>query len=199
MHNHIYVFTKNSTKEKINSIRQTADNSGKGRMMDINLQELTGIRLDLFVIALAALVVVLIIILIENSVKMSKLKKNYRIFMEGNDAKSLEDTLIKRLDQIDDLMESDKENKEAIQVVLDHLDATYQKVGLVKYDAFNEMGGKLSFSLALLNRKNDGFIINAMHSREGCYTYIKEIINGNSVILLSEEEKEALAEAVNYK
>lgn len=167
--------------------------------MDINLQELTGIRLDLFVIALAALVVVLIIILIVNSVKMSKLKKNYRIFMEGNDAKSLEDTLIKRLDQIDDLMESDKENKEAIQVVLDHLDATYQKVGLVKYDAFNEMGGKLSFSLALLNRKNDGFIINAMHSREGCYTYIKEIINGNSVILLSEEEKEALAEAVNYK
>lgn len=167
--------------------------------MDINLQELTGIRLDLFVVALAALVVVLIIILIVNSVKMSKLKKNYRIFMEGNDAKSLEDTLITRLDQIDDLMESDKENKEAIQVVLDHLDATYQKVGLVKYDAFNEMGGKLSFSLALLNRKNDGFIINAMHSREGCYTYIKEIINGNSVILLSEEEKEALAEAVNYK
>ena len=167
--------------------------------MDINLQELTGIRLDLFVIALAALVVVLIIILIVNSVKMSTLKKNYRIFMEGNDAKSLEDTLIKRLDQIDDLMESDKENKEAIQVVLDHLDATYQKVGLVKYDAFNEMGGKLSFSLALLNRKNDGFIINAMHSREGCYTYIKEIISGNSVILLSEEEKEALEEAVNYK
>ncbi len=167
--------------------------------MDINLQELTGIRLDLFVIALAALVVVLIIILIVNSVKMSKLKKNYKIFMEGKDAKSLEDTLIRRLDQIDDLMESDKENKEAIQVVLDHLDATYQKVGLVKYDAFNEMGGKLSFSLALLNRKNDGFIINAMHSREGCYTYIKEIISGNSVILLSEEEKEALEEAVNYK
>lgn len=199
MHNHIYVFTKNSKKEKINSIRQTADNSGKGKKMDINLQELTGIRLDLFVIALAALVVVLIIILIVNSVKMSKLKKNYKIFMEGKDAKSLEDTLIRRLDQIDDLMESDKENKEAIQVVLDHLDATYQKVGLVKYDAFNEMGGKLSFSLALLNRKNDGFIINAMHSREGCYTYIKEIISGNSVILLSEEEKEALEEAVNYK
>lgn len=77
-------------------------------------------------------------------------------------------------------------------MVLDHLDNTYQKVGLVKYDAFNEMGGKLSFSLALLNRKNDGFIINAMHSREGCYTYIKEIINGNSVIMLADEEREAL-------
>ena len=54
------------------------------------------------------------------------------------------------------------------------------------------MGGKLSFSLALLDQKNDGFIINAMHSREGCYTYIKEILNGNSIIVLAEEEKEAL-------
>ena len=63
---------------------------------------------------------------------------------------------------------------------------------MVKYDAFHEMGGKLSFSLALLDQKNDGFIINAMHSREGCYTYIKEILNGNSIIVLAEEEKEAL-------
>lgn len=74
----------------------------------------------------------------------------------------------------------------------------FQKVGLVKYDAFQEMGGKLSFSLALLNEVNDGFIINAMHSREGCYTYIKEIIDGNSVIALAEEEKEALDMAMNY-
>ena len=59
------------------------------------------------------------------------------------------------------------------------------------------MGGKLSFSLALLSQNNDGFIINAMHSREGCYTYIKEIIDGNSVITLSEEEQEALDMALN--
>lgn len=166
--------------------------------MELNLQELTGISLDIFVIALAALVVILIIILIVNSVKMSKLKKSYRLFMNGKNAMSLEDTLMKRLDQIDDLMVSDQENKKNIKMVLDHLDGTYQKVGLVKYDAFNEMGGKLSFSLALLNRKNDGFIINAMHSREGCYTYIKEIISGNSIILLSEEEQEALEMAKNY-
>ena len=70
---------------------------------------------------------------------------------------------------------------------------------MVKYDAFQEMGGKLSFSLCLLNEKDDGFIINAMHSREGCYTYIKEIIAGKCVIILSEEEKEALDMAMQYK
>lgn len=51
---------------------------------------------------------------------------------------------------------------------------TYQKMGLVKYDAFNEMGGKLSFSLAMLDVKNNGFIINAMHTREGHILILKK-------------------------
>lgn len=74
----------------------------------------------------------------------------------------------------------------------------FQKVGIVKYDAFNEMGGKLSFALALLNKENTGFVLNAMHSREGCYIYIKEIIKGESYVLLGEEEREAVDKAVNY-
>ena len=69
---------------------------------------------------------------------------------------------------------------------------SFNRFGLVKYDAFNEMGGKLSFSLAMLNDNEDGFVINAMHSREGCFTYIKEIIGGNSIIVLADEEQEAL-------
>lgn len=162
-----------------------------------NIEELTEISLDIFVIGLAGLVLILIIVMIVNSVKMTKLKKRYNAFMEGQDAASLENTLIKRLNQVDKLLASDKDTKNKVQMVLDHLDHTYQKIGLVKYDAFNEMGGKLSFSLALLNRKNDGFIINAMHSREGCYTYIKEVINGNSIIMLAEEEKEALEMALH--
>ena len=54
------------------------------------------------------------------------------------------------------------------------------------------MGGKLSFALALLDNNDTGFVINAMHSREGCYTYIKEIIKGESYIVLGDEEKEAV-------
>ena len=76
------------------------------------------------------------------------------------------------------------------------MNQTYQKMGLIKYDALNEMGGKLSFSLAMLDEKDDGYIINAMHTREGCYTYIKEIVDGNSIIVLSEEEQKALNRAM---
>ena len=83
-------------------------------------------------------------------------------------------------------------DEKEIKKISEDMKHTFQKVGLVKYDAFNEMGGKLSFSLALLNASNDGFVLNAVHSREGCYTYVKEIIDGNSIITLAEEEQEAL-------
>lgn len=104
----------------------------------------------------------------------------------------MEETLVKRLDQIDSLVEANAANEKNIKKVVNNMKFTFQKVGLVKYDAFNEMGGKLSFSLALLNASNDGFVLNAVHSREGCYTYIKEIIDGNSIIVLAQEEQEAL-------
>ena len=99
-------------------------------------------------------------------------------------------------------MEGFNEIKKGIGTIDTHLgkvdeilNVTYQKSAIVKYDAF-EMGGKLSFALALLNEEDNGFILNSMHSSsEGCYTYIKEIINGESFIQLSKEEKQALEEA----
>ena len=148
------------------------------------ISQYLGFDSDYIIIGLAALVLILIILMIINVVQMSKLKKSYKIFMKGKNAKTLEDTLIKRLNQVDDLINANSANEKN------------QKMGLVKYDAFNEMGGKLSFSLAMLDVKNNGFIINAMHTREGCYTYIKEIIDGNSVIVLSGEEQEALNNAM---
>ena len=156
-----------------------------------------GIDSDYIIIGLCGVLLILFILVIINIVQMKKLKKNYRIFMSGKDAKTLEDTLIQRLDQVDSLLESNEENDRNIKVLSKNMQCTYQKMGLIKYDAFHEMGGKLSFSLAMLDMRNNGFIINAMHTREGCYTYIKEIIYGNSVIVLSEEEQEALKRAMN--
>lgn len=150
-------------------------------------------------LGMAGIILILLILVIINIVQNKKLKRKYREFMMGKDCRSLEDNLIQRVSEIEDLISCNKENKENIEKISQSLNNTFQKVGMVKYDAFHEMGGKLSFSLALLNKVNDGFIINAMHSREGCYTYIKEIIQGNSVIILADEEKEALDIAMDVK
>lgn len=156
-----------------------------------------GFDSDYIIIALVAIIVLLMVLLIVNIVQIKNLKKNYNIFMSGKNAKSLEETLIRRLDQIDELIAANSTNEKNIQKLFHNMKITFQKIGLVKYDAFNEMGGKLSFSLALLTEENNGFIINAMHTREGCYTYIKEIIDGNSIIALSDEEKEAMEMALS--
>ena len=150
-------------------------------------------------IGLAVAAVVLLILYLINIIQMSKLKKRYRIFMEGKDAKTLEDTIIKRLDQVDMLLEANSKNEENIKKLFSNMKLTFQKSGLVKYDAFNELGGKLSFSLALLNETNDGYMLNVVHNRDGCYIYMKEIVKGNSVIMLTEEENQALAMAMGQE
>lgn len=155
-----------------------------------------GFDSDYIIIGLAVVVLILLILTIVNVSQMRKLKKSYKIFMTGKNGKNLEETLIKRLNQVDSLIESNNDNEKKIEKICKNMKFTYQKMGLIKYDAFNEMGGKLSFSLAMLDVRNNGFIINAMHTREGCYTYIKEIVDGNSIIVLSEEEKEALNRAM---
>lgn len=155
--------------------------------------------LDVFwvLVGFLAFDIIMLILAIVLIVKVSKLKKKYKNFMDGEDGKSLEKMILEKIGEIDSLKASDEKNKADIAKINETLLLTLKKVGIVKYDAFNEMGGKLSFAVALLNEKNDGFIINAMHSREGCYTYIKEIIKGESYIVLGEEEKQALNEAIN--
>ena len=163
------------------------------------ISEYLGFDSDYIIIGLAAVVLILLILTIVNIVQMRKLKKGYKVFMTGKNGKNLEETLMKRLNQVDALIDANNENEKNIKALFDDMQLTYQKMGLIKYDAFNEMGGKLSFSLAMLDVRNNGFIINAMHTREGCYTYIKEIVDGNSIIVLSEEEQEALNRAMGKK
>lgn len=147
-------------------------------------------------IGIAAFTILLFLLIIVQSIRISKLNKKYKKFMSGADGENLESQFIKRFLEVDELKIESKKLKNKLEKVSENLLITYQKTGIVKYDAFKEMGGKLSFAIALLNDNNDGFIINSMHSsREGCYTYIKEIIKGESFVVLAEEEKLALEEA----
>ncbi|MBQ2981976.1 MAG: DUF4446 family protein [Lachnospiraceae bacterium] len=149
----------------------------------------------IFVILLVLLVGVLVYAILTAN-KLKQLSRKYDNFMRGKDAETLEDVIIKRFEQVDTLIvENEKKTKE-IAEIFDNLKTTVQKCGIVKYDAFHEMGGKLSFALVMLDKNNTGHVINAMHSREGCYIYIKEIIKGESYIPLGDEEKKALDKAL---
>lgn len=154
-----------------------------------------------FIIALLVISLGLLIYIIVTNLKIKKLTNKYEVFMSGKDGKSLENVIAKRFSQVDELIARDAKKDVMLKEIQENLLTVYQKVGIVKYDAFNEMGGKLSFALAMLDKENTGFVLNAMHSREGCYTYIKEIIKGESYVELAEEEAEALDKAIfeNYE
>ena len=143
-------------------------------------------------IGMLVLILILFILLIVQMVKTNKLTKKYNKFMLGKEAGSLEDEIVNLFQDINYLKEITDTNRKEIKNIYKKMRFTYQKLGIVKYDAFKQMGGMLSFSLALLNEDNDGFIINSVHSSDGCYSYTKVIENGKCKLALGEEEQQAL-------
>lgn len=147
-------------------------------------------------IGMVVMILILFILSIVQMTKLSKLKKRYEKFMNGKDAKSLEQEIMSICEDNSFLKSATERNKKDIRKLFYNMEYTFQKCGIVKYDAFRQMGGKLSFSLALLNKKNDGFIINSVHSSDGCYSYTKEVRDGKCDISLGEEEAQALKMAI---
>lgn len=161
-------------------------------MMSVSLEQLT----FYITIALAVISLISIILLIITLCKLKGLRRRIDALTRGKDAESMEDTILNFFERIESLEDAEQKMHRDIREIKENLKITYQKTGLVKYDAFREMSGALSYSLALLDKENNGVLISSMYSREGCYTYAKDIVNGGCKINLSEEEQEALKQAV---
>ena len=92
------------------------------------------------------------------------------------------------------------QNEKEMQSSIEHMEAIVkdcvQKVGIVRYQAIPNMGADLSYTVALLNKDNDGVVFNGIYGRDGCYTYAKPIKDGKSTYNLSEEEEQAISQAI---
>lgn len=161
------------------------------------IYQYTGIDPAYYLFALVLLVVILIILMIIILCKHKKLRKRMEAFLQGKDGENLEEIFLSCMEKVAIASKENKELQEEINLLKEIQCMTYQKMGMVKYDAFREMSGELSYALALLDQEENGFIINSVYANEGSYSYIKEIKKGGSEILLSEEEGKALNKAKN--
>ena len=150
------------------------------------------------IIGFSVLSLVLLVAVIICIVKMNKLYRRYDLFMRGKDAETLEDTIMDILDELDGMRGKDRAIKDSMKVLSKQVKDSFQKFGFVKYNAFKGMGGNLSFVIAMLNDNNSGFVLDVVHSREGCYIYLKEVEEGATEVLLGNEEQEALEQALGY-
>lgn len=164
--------------------------------MESKILSAIGIDPAIILIVMLILIVVLFCMVISVNLKYGRLKSSYASFMRGKDGKNLEESIFEKFDELDEIAQVSLKNRQDIKKIREDILGDFQKVGILRYDAFNEMGGNLSFALTLLDGSNSGFILNSMHSREGCYNYIKEIVKGESYIELSEEEAESLERAI---
>ena len=156
-----------------------------------------GFDIDYIVIILSGISLLFLVLIIILFISLSRLKKKYKQFMQGSNAESLENKFIEDFKNIDGITEENKVIKIALKKLSESQKLSYSKMGIVQYDAFDDTTGKLSFIIALLNDGNDGVVLNSVYSvRGGCYLYSKEIINGESYKVLTEEEKMALKSAI---
>ena len=154
-----------------------------------------GIDPAYILIILLILIVILFVLLFYVMANMKQRNKEISILLNGTSGADLEDIIMKRFAEMDAVKNNSRRLTKEHKEIQGYLGNCISKVALVKYDAFEGMGGSLSFALALLDSDNNGVVLNCMHSREGCFNYAKEIIKGESYVALSEEEKEAIERA----
>lgn len=156
------------------------------------------LRSDTFLYILCGGLVLLLILYIINCINSRKIKKNYDKFLKkiGNGA-NIEDMLKKYMDKVEDV---NLKNQELISYC-NRLDTDMitclQKVGIVRYSAFKDVGSDLSFALAILDETNTGVVLNGIYSTEASNIYAKPVTNGKSTYTLSEEEQEAIEKAIH--
>lgn len=154
--------------------------------------------MGVMLIVLLILEIVLVVAVFLMSTRVRRLNTKYNSFMRGQSGASLEKDISQKMTRIDKYTKSLGSVDQTLAAIQEVQSMSTHKYGIVKYDAFDDVGGKLSFALALLDDYDSGFVLNAVHSKENCFLYIKEIVKGESYIMLSNEEVEALRIAKRY-
>jgi len=151
-------------------------------------------NINLIIYLLGSVLLFLLIWNVTLQVGLLKIRKNQKILFNGKSGKNLEKILLennsktKELD--DDIQSLYKETKQIENLATKGL----YKTGIVRFNPFRDIGGDQSFSIAMLDGKNNGVVISSLYSRDGVRVYAKAIIAGqSSKYPLTQEEKYAIS------
>jgi hypothetical protein len=147
--------------------------------------------------ALFVIVLILLTLNITALIKISRLKTNLSLLWRGKEGTDIESLLVQ---QVSDIKLLDQEIQELFEISnrLRELGLkSIHKFGVLRFNPFKEVGSNQSFSLALLDGKNNGAVISSLHTREGTRVYAKPIKNGEADgFPLTDEERDVIKEAL---
>lgn len=153
------------------------------------------------IIILGMIIVICILILLQilNNIELNRIEKRYKKLMKGSAGKNLEDMIFEYNDKVEKSLSTAKHIEELYSNVDGRLRRCIQKVSVIRYRAFEDVGSDLSYSIALLDDLNNGLVITGIYGRSESTSFTKPIENGISKYDLSEEEKLAIKNAINSK
>lgn len=149
------------------------------------------------ILGMSVIIILLFIVVIILFKTIGGVQDKYRKLMRGTNAKNLEEMITERMNGIDDAINLSNKVDERCAKLENQLKGCVQKVAIMRYKAFENVGSDLSFSIALLDQKDDGVILTGIYGREESTTYAKPVDKGISRYELSEEENCVLKEAAN--
>ncbi|WP_165000878.1 DUF4446 family protein [Xylanivirga thermophila] len=152
-------------------------------------------------ICLAASMITLLslILVIVNFSRTTKILRRYKRLMRGVDNKNLEFILNQQFDKIEQALNTVDMIEENHNTLLKQVNTCVQNVGVIRYNAFDDMGSQQSYSVAILDNEKNGVVLTGLFGRDSSSTYAKPIVNGKSNYPLSEEEIQAIQNALNQK
>ena len=156
---------------------------------------MNGATVELIVALLGAGWAILAVWLIAVSVRLKRMGKQQKVVAKAGENGDFVETVSKSLSELALLGAGLGEIKEGLSKLEFDLRTTVRHVGVVRFDAFDDVGGKLSFAVALLNGHGDGVVLSTINGRQESRSYAKFIKDGDSSYNLSAEEREAISEA----
>jgi len=149
-------------------------------------------NIGVIVIALVAILVIVLVVLLLVARRARQLAQRLDSMTRGEEGQSLEQVLDTHLDKVESVTRS-LDVVEARTAVLEAgAPLAYQRVGLVRFNPFEDTGGNQSFALALLDGRGTGFVLSSLHARSGTRVYGKAVTAGRAESTLSDEETEAV-------
>lgn len=158
--------------------------------MDIFIKSISQSEVYLLVILIAVLGI--LIINFYNMIKIRTLSNKYNRFIKSFGSTDIEASLEEFMKRVEEVYNKSLDMENHCNKIDRSLMKCFQKIGVIRYNAFEDVGSDLSFAIALLDANDDGFIINGIYSRESSCTYAKPVSNGQSRYTLSAEELQAL-------
>lgn len=161
------------------------------------LKEIISIYNFEIILGLGASVILLLILSIISQIRISKMRKKYKKVTRGVDGLNLEQLVMAAGKEIDQLFIENTNIREKLDLIEKRQGKSLQKVGFIRYNAFGEMGRELSYSIALMDNYDNGFVITGIYGRDYSASYAKPLIKGESRIELSVEEMQAIDRALD--